>query len=638
MPKTKAPPVITIDFETEAIRPRPSYPPKPVSVAIKWPDVTAYELLAWNHGDGSKAAGNNCTEKEARGHLARAYASRYPLLYQNAAFDIDVAETTWGLKYPGWERVHDTMYLLFLQDPHSPTLALKPCAERYLGTPPDEQDKMNAWIIANVPEAKRKPSTAGAYICQCPYQIVKPYHKGDLTRTLGLFNLLWPMIVDAGMGEAYDRERRLMPILLRNARQGMRVDVEGLDCDLPAMQHGIKKADEWLRKRLGDINIDSDRQLAKALLSKGVVTDLTRTPKGQLSVSKQTLTIDKFKDQRVFQAMSYRSKMSTCVDMFVEPWRELAKADGSIHPSWSQVRSPKHDRDDSNGARSGRIICTRPNFLNIPKKFKRDISAGYVHPAFLKVIELPYIRTYCLPDEGDIWGRRDYNQQEVRLFGHFEEGPIYQGFIDNPRFDMHEGVRAAEEAALIEAGLRTEFGRDSAKGTVFGAFYGQGLTGLMRSLRLRDPEDRAVGQLIHKALHTAAPSIKALSAELKALAQTGRPIRTIGGRLYYCEEPTYSEKFGRDMTYEYKLISYLIQGSGADVMKSTLIDYDGHPKRRGRLTVSVYDELDFSCPPKAMKEEMTMLRDVMLSYPCDVPMLSDGEVGPNWGTLKAYAI
>ena len=532
-------------------------------------------------------------------------------------------------------------FLIFLNDPHSPSLALKPTAERLLGIAPEEQDRMYEWIIANIPEAKQKPSTAGAYIWKCPYQIVKPYHKGDLTRTLGLFNLLYPQIVDAGMLAAYQRELRLMPILLRNERLGMPIDVDKLERDLPLMRAGLAKVDGWLCKRLGDINIDSDKQLGNALYDKGIVADFKKTAKGQLSVSKKHLTMDKFKDKNVYQALTYRGQMATSISMFMEPWQELANADhGLLHANWSQVRSPKGDRSDTKGARSGRIICTKPNLLNIPKKWKRAITAGYVHPTFVKVPELPFMRTYVLPRKGRQWGRRDYNQQEVRLFGHFEEGPVMQGFIDNPRFDMHEGVRSAEEEALVSAGLRDAFDRDSAKTTVFGAFYGQGLTGLMEALKLRDPEDRAVGQAIHRALHRAAPSIHELSDQLKALARDGQPIRTWGGRLYYCEPPQYSEKYGRDMTFEYKLISYLIQGSGADVMKEAIVRYDAHPKRGEELLVTVYDEANIDLPlsQRGARQEMSVLKECMNSVEVDVPMLSDGEVGPSWGTLTEFAI
>ena len=642
---TKAPAVITVDFETKAIEPRPHYPPKPVSLAIKWPDHADYLLMAWGHGDGTRAAGNNCTEKEAYGEYLRARSSSYPMLFQNGAFDQDVAEMAWGIPLLPWERYHDTMFLAFLNNPHSPTLALKPLADLLLGIKPEEQDQMYRWIIDHVPAAKQKPSTAGAYISLCPYQIVKSYHKGDLTRTLRLFQYLYPRVIDVGMSGAYDRERKLMPILLRNARHGMRVDLPALERDLPLMKSGVERVDAWLRKRLGDINLNSPKQLGNALYDKGIVADFKMTKGGngavpQFSTSEKHLTIDKFKDKNVYQALTYRGQMSTSVGMFMEPWLELAREDGLLHGDWSQVRTTKNGGSDTKGARSGRIICSKPNLLNIPKKWKKAITAGYVHPTFIKVPELPFMRKYVLPSKGRQWGRRDYNQQEVRLFGHFEEGPVMQGFLTNPKFDMHEGIRVAEEQALIDAGLRDAFDRGSAKTTVFGAFYGQGLTGLMIALKLRDPEDRDVGRLIHRALHNAAPSISELSDLLKAEAVAGRPIRTIGGRLYYCEPPQYSEKFGRDMTFEYKLISYLIQGSGADVTKEAIVRYDEHPKRQEDMIVTVYDEINVDLPlsQRGARQEMSVLKECMQSIECGVPLLSDGEIGPNWGMLKDFDV
>ncbi len=333
--------------------------------------------------------------------------------------------------------------------------------------------------------------------------------------------------------------------------------------------------------------------------------------------------------------------MDTSVNMFVEPWLELSHEDGLLHADWSQVRADKAN-GGQRGARSLRIICAKPNLLNIPKRWKKAVVAGYVHPAFVgKLPPLPFMRTYVLPSKGKRWGRRDYNQQEVRLFGHFEEGPVMEGFLHDPKFDLHEGVRVEEEAALIAAGLKEEFDRDSAKNTVFGAFYGQGLTGLMVSLKLRDPEDRATGQIIHRALHRAVPSIKELSDGLKDLANQGLPIKTIGGRLYYCEPPQYSEKYGRGMTYEYKLISYLIQGSGADVTKEAIVLYDAHPKREEDMNVTVFDEIDNDLPmsDRGARQEMIVLRDCMLAAAkCDVPLLSDGEIGPNWGKLEKFVI
>lgn len=654
----KAPAVVCIDFETAGIEARPQYPPKPVSLALKWPDTKDYKLMSWGHKGGD----NNCTEKEARGELKKAYESKYPVLAQNFSFDADVAETHWDLAVPSWDRWHDTMFLIFLENPHAESLALKESAHRILGIPPDEQDKLYEWIIKNIPAAKKKPSTAGAYIADAPYRIVRPYHKGDLVRTGKLFDKLYPYIVESGMLPAYQRELKLMPILLNNARTGLRLDTDRLVTDIPAMKAGIEKTDVWLRKKLGIENIDSDRQLGEALYKKNIVSDFKRTAKGHLSVSKKTMTINKFTDVKVFQALQYRSQMSTCVNMFAEPWLELATAgNGVIFPNWSQVRSPRGN--DTGGARSGRVICSKPNFLNVPKSWKKAKSAGYVHPAFLNVVELPLIRSYCLPDAGDDWGKRDFSGQELRLFAHAEEGPVAQGFMNSPvvrpcldcgaligkeckglsdnkfhdirLYDIHELVRAEAERQLIAAGLRDSFDRDTAKGAVFGRLYGQGVSGLMQLLQLTE-EEKPVAQTIQRAINAALPSIKELDDQMKALSRDGQPIMTWGNRLYYVEPPKYSELYGRNMEFSYKLLNYYCQGSGADVTKETIIRFDEHPKREGRFSNTVYDEISFSTKPKAMKNDQDVLRECMLSIETDIPMLSDGEAGPNWGSLKKW--
>jgi DNA polymerase I-like protein with 3'-5' exonuclease and polymerase domains len=651
-----APKVITVDFETEGIEPRPRYPPVPVSVGIKWPDDPTYKIMGWGH-----PTGNNCTKKEAYGELRRAYGSKYPLLFQNSSFDLDVCEVHFDLKLPSWEKTHDTIYLLFLQDPHSPSLALKNCAERYLGIKPEERDLMNDWIVANVPEARQRPSTAGAYICRCPFKIVAPYLKGDLTRTLKLFNYLYPRVERAGMLPAYQRELKLMPILLRNARQGMRLDMDRLEQDLPVMKSGIEKADVWLRKLLGIENIDSDRQLGQALYDKGIVTDVKQTSKGHISVSKKNLILERFKDKRVYHALQYRNQMSTSVNMFMEPWLELGGADhGIMHPNWIQVRSSKGGGDNLNGARSGRIICTRPNWLNIPKRWKRAASAGYVHPTFLRVPELPFMRQYCLPDKGELWGKRDFSGQELRLFAHAEEGPVMRGFLASPltrpclkcgapigkkcvggtlhkerEYDIHEEVRAEAERQLIAAGLRDSFDRDTAKSCVFGRIYGQGLAGLMQLLQLEEHE-RPIAQVIQRAINTAVPSIKELDDQMQALTKNGLPIMTWGGRLYYAEPDQYSEKYGRNMSFHYKDLNYYCQSSGADCTKETLIRFDEHPKRKGRFLNTVYDEISFSTIAKLMANDQKVLLECMLSLEVDVPMLSEGESGKTWGGLEKF--
>src|SRR6185295_8942121 len=144
---------VSVDFETEAIEPRPHYPPKPVGVAIKYPGKKA-KYLAWGH-----PTGNNTTKEAATRELADIF-SKQRVVFHNAKFDIDVAATHLGIPFPA--RLEDTMLLGFLDDPHSRQLGLKPMSIKYLGREPTERDELKEWILANVPGAAQKKAQWGA--------------------------------------------------------------------------------------------------------------------------------------------------------------------------------------------------------------------------------------------------------------------------------------------------------------------------------------------------------------------------------------------------------------------------------------------------------------------------------------------
>ena len=97
--------MITIDLETEAIQPRPKYPPVPVGVSIMRDDREP-RYYAWGH-----PTENNCTKSEAAKVLKDIWrnASRTPILGQNLKFDLEVALEHFGLAIPAWHDFHDEL-------------------------------------------------------------------------------------------------------------------------------------------------------------------------------------------------------------------------------------------------------------------------------------------------------------------------------------------------------------------------------------------------------------------------------------------------------------------------------------------------------------------------------------------------
>lgn len=624
MARIKIPDVITADFETAGIQRRPDYPPKPAGISIMYPGERKSRYYAWGH-----PTGNNCTERQGYAAVRKAWSAGLPLLFQNGKFDVDVAEIHCGVKRLDWSQYHDSMFLIFLYDPHASTYSLKPSAQRILGMAPEEQDHVRDWVLAHKREIEQKhgpfkPSEWGAYICEAPGDLVGKYADGDVIRTYKLFRKLFPIIHETGQMRAYDRERELMPLLLDNERAGMHVDIVGLERDIPQYRACLEKADVWLRKQLKapGLNVDSDAEFAAALKSAGVVANFVQTPTGKDSVSKNNLTADLFSDPRVFQVFGYRNRLTTCLTMFMERWHDIGKQTGTIHTNWNQVRQSRSG--GNNGTRTGRPSTSDPNFLNLSKTWY-DKNDGYSHPKHMRsLIELPLVRKYILPDPGQVFCHRDYSQQELRLLAHFENHDLLNAYNENPRMDVHEFVANAIQSII---GLHVE--RRAAKVLNFGMLYGMGLGKLSVSL----DTDVQMAKRIKAAQLSALPGLRQLQDDIKAVAASGQPIRTWGGRTYYPEEPKVIN--GRLVDFVYKLLNYLIQGSAADFTKEAIIRY--HKMRKdSRFLVTVYDEINISAPKAHVKREMAALREAMEGIEIDVPMLSDAKSGPNWGAITKY--
>jgi DNA polymerase-1 len=604
---------VVVDFETKGIEARPKYPPEPVGVAILVPGKKP-QYLAWGH-----PTENNSTKEKARAVLKDLWSGDRSLLFHNGQFDLDVAETHLGLKLPCWDHYHDTLFQLFLHDPHAKSLSLKPAAEKLLGMKPEERDAVEDWLVEH--KVVRKGTKGwGAHIADAPGGLAGTYAIGDVVRTLALHKHLHPKL-DEEERRAYDRERQLLPILLRNSREGIRLDYARLNADIKEYEAAREKVAQWLRRRLKakDLNLDSDRDLAEALESSGVVTDFVLTATGQKSVAKANLTVDRFNDPKVASALGYYGRLGTCLSTFLHPWAEMAAANGGvINTSWNQVRQ-SHGYENS-GTRTGRLSCS-PNFQNIPKDWY-DKGDGYAHPKHCGVPELPSVRRYILPDKGCEFAHRDYNQQELRILAHFEDDVLGRAYNENPRLDMHTFVQSAIKEV---SGL--EFERRAVKILNFGMVYGMGLGRLAEAIK----SDVETARRLKMAQRTAIPGLATLEKDVKKLGREGAFVRTWGGRRYFCEPP--AQINGRMQTFEYKLLNYLIQGSAADCTKQALINYETI-RKDGRFMVTVHDECNIAVPKKALKEELRLLKVAMESVEFGVPMLSDAKAGPNWGELK----
>lgn len=623
---------VTVDFETFAIEQRPEYPPRPVSVSIKYPGKRA-KFYAWGHPDG-----NNTTQQEIQQILADLWKdTSISLLFHNAKFDLDVANVHFNLPLPHWSRIHDTLFLAFLNHPHNDKLSLKPLAEQFLGEPPEEQDAVHEWIKANIRTSEKggrgevyvnppvvkglfkvPPTKAGAFIAYAPGKLVEAYANGDVDRTYDLFKL-W---IKQTPAEPYERERQLLEPLLYNEKFGVRVSPL-LETHTLLAESSLEYTDNWLRRKLKtpDLELSKSAQVADALEKCGFVTEWEYTPSGERSTSKDNIE-KHINDKNLLNVFLYRSKLNNSLQMFMRPWlRQSSITGGTIHTNWNQVRQQGERGKGTKGARTGRL-SSNPNFQNLTNnasviKLPRSLAN--------KVCNLPNLRSFIVPDDKQsVLIGRDYSQQELRVLGHYEDGVLRDEYLANPNLDVHDLARK-----LVSEQLGRDIPRKPIKNLGFGLIYGMGLQLLSDSMNV----DLAEAKELKAAYLKIFPGLGELDRELKRIGKSGQTIRTWGGRVYPVEPPKIIK--GRMRTFEYKLLNLLIQGSSADITKQAIINHH-EMKKDSRLLFTVHDEILCSVPKKAAPAEMKILKDAMCDINLDVPLLSDGEMGTNWAAMEEW--
>lgn len=637
--KSKAPKPVVIDFETFGIEDRPRYPPLPVGVSIQHPG-TQPRYYAFGHVEG-----NNCFWGDAVEAVRQAYLWPDGVVFQNGKFDVDVAEVHFDLPIPHWTLVHDTLFLLFLDDPHQVELGLKPASERLLDMPPEEQDEVRDWLLEHQPikgikisKSKNSDHYFGRYISLAPGEIVGKYANGDVDRTGKLFKLLYKSIVARGMLPAYNRERELMPILLEMERQGLPVDHKRLTKDVEFYNQWRDKIIAWVKKRIkapDDINLDSGAQLVDAMIKSGRADPnlIPLTPTGKYQTNKDALLLG-VTDKVLLGVLKYLSQLNTCLNTFMQNWLRTADASGGlIYTTWNQTKTPSGDSNV--GTRTGRLSST-PNFQNIPKVFvaifhHQDKKKNLPKSPWPDLPELPNVRSYITPFEGEIFIDRDYSQQEPRILAHFDGGSLMQKYVDQPWIDFHDFAKAELEK------MGKFYDRKPVKNTNLGLIYGMGVGKL--AIRNDMSVDEA-GEL-KNAIMTLYPGLKEMYGDMKYRMKNDIPIHTWGGREYYCEPSRMIN--GRMVTFDYKMVNVLIQGSAADCTKEAIIRFNRKKKELNKpgwkLVLNVHDQLTVSVINKRTEwiHAMAVLQHCMESVEFSVPMLSEGAISStNWAELKDY--
>ena len=371
-------------------------------------------------------------------------------------------------------------------------------------------------------------------------------------------------------------EKLVSKIFYDMSVRGVRVDLQYLNelkAQLEAQQKPIKEA---ILNELGEINLNSPRQLLEALNGKGIYPEL----KGKPSTDKRALAF--VKDEPIIQQLLAFSEIETLLSSFVYPY--LERGTEYVHPFYNQV-----------GTRTGRLSCSNPNLLQIPRRTENG----------------KLVRRMFIPRDGFTMGDADYGQIEPRLMAHLSQDPVMcQMFNDG--VDFH--TFTAE---------RLNISRERAK--VLNLSVGYRATFKSVSAQLGCSNEEAQAQI--NKWWSLFPTLRRWQDKLIFESKRSGYCTTLLGRQIKVDDLNHGNSWRREGA-ERQLINNIAQASATEVMKCAMIKIHNTAPTMG-LLVQVYDELLFESAH--IEEDVKIIINCMeTAVTLRVPLVVECKTGDNW--------
>lgn len=537
---------------------------------------------------------------------------RGTIVGHNLQYDLDwLAED--GIVYRRAEWFRDTMVAESLLNELERSYSLANCCARR-GLP-----GKNEALLEQAAAAWGVHPKGGLW--QLPPQFVGPYGEEDCRAPLRLLRRQEKALDEQELDEVWARESKLLPVLVKMRRRGVRIDFDQLDrveADATSREvSALARISNMTGRTVDTTDTNRTATWVEVLEADGMTLPRTdpseKFPEGQPSV--KTPWLEK-QDSDLCRAIAEAKKWNKVRTTFVGAIRKH-EVNGRIHGTLRQTVGSDEGSDDASGAKFGRLSGSDPNMQNQPA---RDPEIG------------PEWRSIYLPEEGAKFLSSDYSSQEPRITCHYAEeigapggSEMAQRYRDDPFLDYHQAVADImgvdrKPAKIIGLALSYNMGEGSLAKRL-------GLPTEMKSFKKNGRKIEYLGagpeamELLNK-YHEAVPYIRNLSKRTRKKAEAVGYVRTWGGRR--CRFPV--ARYGRGWDFTHKALNRVVQGSAADQMRSAMIDLDaaGH-----FLQLQVHDEGCSSVSTEAEAREVgEIMRDTMQFR---VPMVIDLEWGDSWG-------
>lgn len=433
------------------------------------------------------------------------------------------------------------------------------------------------------------------------------YSALDAKYTLDLWNMLYPIIKEEQLQFVYEKiEKPLVNVLVDMELNGVPIDLELLkEIEVESKQE-MKELEIKLRETFGDINFASPKQLSKAIFEDAGIDPIEpRSAKtGEYSTRAEILHILAKEHEPIKWILRHR-ELSKLVSTYMYGVDRL-------HSDFNQVATT-----------TGRFSSSKPNLQQLPRSGK--------------------IRKCFIPEKGDKLIICDLSQVELRLTAFYsKDKEMLKCYAED--IDIHSRTAIASfnlKCSVDEVKKKYPEKRTYAKIVNFGLIYGMSPRTLSEALKV--PLD--VAQKAYNGYFRTYSGVKPFMESVKGVGKRRGYVKSFSGRRRRCKELYEAARFPsmvtadmhRTLAYqEREVANFVIQGTGADIMKMAMVNMYPELKKLGaKMLMTIHDEIVVSCPEDKVEEGARIIKYCMENaFPKineTVPIIAEPVICDNWG-------
>lgn len=405
------------------------------------------------------------------------------------------------------------------------------------------------------------------------------YGAADVFDSSALVRVLLPL-ADAAIGrEVVEREHRLAARIHLMVMRGMRVDVEAVRRDEPAIFAEVAGMRASLIERYGIKNPASTQQVIAWFNARGYAIDSSK----ESVLAKLPLE----GEEAAFRGelLTWRGQSKTLSTYFKALSTAAGDSDGArrLHPDLKPL-----------GARTGRMTCSAPNAQNVPAE----------------------LRPYVVAEPGHTFIGADYNAVEVRVAaGESGDEMLLGAFLRGE--DCYEFASGIVWGPPPEAASDRKRWRNQGKPVLLGDIYGRGADSVAADLGTSTDDAKARQRTLRAAMPQLAEHIDGVRAAISA----GRTAHRLPSGRVVQVHPLQHFTAG---------FNTRVQGAARDLLVDATLRLDdaglGH-----LLWLPIHDEWLLLVPDDQVPAAMQVLGEAMTTTYGAVPITAEPEVlGKNW--------